>query len=112
MTVGGTITKTSVLFVLLLAAAVAGWQAVPEPEVDPVTDTIEYSFPGIALVGVAIGFVAVFALMFKPHLAKFVAPVYAVGQGFAVGAISAYYEYVLWTASSSRRPGRRSACSP
>ena len=30
--------------------------------------------------------------MFKPHLAKFLAPVYAVGQGFAVGAISAYYE--------------------
>ena len=95
MTVGGTISKTSMLFVLLLIAAVAGWRAVPAPEVDPVTDTITYGFPGIALVGVAIGFVAVILLMFKPHLAKFVAPVYAVGQGFAVGAISAYYEQ-LW----------------
>jgi uncharacterized YccA/Bax inhibitor family protein len=96
MTVGGTISKTSMLFVLLLIAAVAGWRAVPEPEVDPLTNTISYGFPGIALVGVAIGFVAVILLMFKPHLAKFVAPVYAVGQGFAVGAISAYYEQ-LWS---------------
>jgi uncharacterized YccA/Bax inhibitor family protein len=96
MSVGGTISKTSMLFVLLLIAAVAGWRAVPEPEVDPLTNTIQYGFPGIALVGVAIGFVAVILLMFKPHLAKFVAPVYAVGQGFAVGAISAYYEQ-LWS---------------
>jgi uncharacterized YccA/Bax inhibitor family protein len=96
MTVSGTISKTSILFVLLLIAAVAGWRAVPEPEVDPLTNTIQYGFPGIALVGVAIGFVAVILLMFKPHLAKFVAPVYAVGQGFAVGAISAYYEQ-LWS---------------
>jgi uncharacterized YccA/Bax inhibitor family protein len=96
MTVSGTISKTSILFVLLLIAAVAGWRAVPEPELDPVTNTISYGFPGIALVGVAIGFVAVILLMFKPHLAKFVAPVYAVGQGFAVGAISAYYEQ-LWS---------------
>lgn len=96
MTVGGTIKKTSLLFVLLLAAAVVGWRAVPAPEVDELTNTITYGFPGIALVGVAIGFVAVILLMFKPHLAKFVAPVYAVGQGFAVGAISAYYEQ-LWS---------------
>jgi uncharacterized YccA/Bax inhibitor family protein len=91
MTVGGTIRKTTLLFGILLVAAYAGWQATPEPEVDPFTDTVTYSFPGIALVGVAIGFVAVIALMFKPQLAKFIAPVYAVGQGFAVGAISAYY---------------------
>lgn len=92
MTVNGTISKTSMLFVLLLIAAVAGWQAVPEPELDPITQTIQYSFPGVALVGVAVGFIAVIALMFRPQWAKFVAPVYALGQGFAVGAISAYYE--------------------
>jgi uncharacterized YccA/Bax inhibitor family protein len=95
MTVGGTIKKTSLLFVILLAAAVAGWNAVPEPDVLP-DGSIQYGFPGIALVGVAIGFIAVIALMFRPHLAKYVAPVYAVGQGFAVGAISAYYEQ-LWS---------------
>ena len=31
MTVRGTITKTSLLFVILLVAAYAGWQATPDP---------------------------------------------------------------------------------
>ena len=56
------------------------------------TASYTYNFPGVALVGVAVGFIAVIALMFRPQWAKFVAPVYAVGQGFAVGAISRYYE--------------------
>jgi uncharacterized YccA/Bax inhibitor family protein len=90
MTVEGTIRKTAVLFAILLAAAYAGWQATPEPE-QLADGSIQYGFPGVALVGVAIGFAAVIALMFRPQLAKFIAPVYAVGQGFAVGAISAYY---------------------
>ena len=30
--------------------------------------------------------------MFKPHLAKFVAPLYAIAQGFFVGAMSKMYE--------------------
>jgi uncharacterized YccA/Bax inhibitor family protein len=90
MTVGGTINKTAILFAILLVAGYAGWQATPEPET-LADGSIQYGFPGIALVGVAIGFAAVIALVFRPHLAKYVAPVYAVGQGFAVGAISAYY---------------------
>ena len=95
MTVRGTLTATSLLFLILLVAAYFGWQATPEPTIDPATNTIQYGFPGIALVGVAIGFVAVMALIFRPHLAKYIAPVYAVGQGFAVGAISAYYNQLF-----------------
>jgi uncharacterized YccA/Bax inhibitor family protein len=94
MTVEGTIRKTALLFAILLVAGYAGWQATPEPEV-LADGSIQYGFPGVALVGVAIGFFAVIALLFKPHLAKYVAPVYAVGQGFAVGAISAYYEQLF-----------------
>ena len=30
--------------------------------------------------------------MFKPHLAKFLAPVYAIAEGLFVGAISKAYE--------------------
>ena len=30
--------------------------------------------------------------MFKPHLAKFIAPVYAIAEGFFVGALSRMYE--------------------
>ena len=90
MTVEGTIKATSVLFVLLLAAAYAGWQATPEPEV-LADGSVQYSFPGVAMIGIIVGIGAVFALIARPQWAKFIAPVYALGQGFAVGAISAYY---------------------
>jgi uncharacterized YccA/Bax inhibitor family protein len=90
MTIRGTISATGVLFAILLVAAVFGWNAVPDPEVLP-DGSISYGFPGIALVGVAIGFAAVIGLLFRPRLAKYIAPIYAVGQGFAVGAISSYY---------------------
>ncbi|CAN5710642.1 Bax inhibitor-1/YccA family protein [soil metagenome] len=86
MTVNGTITATAVLFVLLLISAAFGWNA---------TDTNpdgELSFPSIALVGVGIGFACVIALYFKPAWAKVLGPVYALAQGFFVGAISRAYE--------------------
>jgi uncharacterized YccA/Bax inhibitor family protein len=90
MTVRGTINKTLVLFAILLTAGYFGWQATPDPEV-LADGSIQYGFPGIAMVGIIVGLVAVFALIARPQWAKFIAPVYAVGQGFAVGAISAYY---------------------
>jgi uncharacterized YccA/Bax inhibitor family protein len=90
MTVRGTIHKTLFLFAILLVAGYAGWQATPEPEV-LADGSIKYGFPGIAIVGIIVGLVAVFALVARPQWAKYIAPVYAVGQGFAVGAISAYY---------------------
>ena len=90
MTVRGTVTATAVLFVLLLASATAGWMAVKEktgPDGEP-----QVQFPSLAMVGVIVGIGIVFALMFKPQLAKFLAPVYAIAEGFAVGAISKAYE--------------------
>lgn len=90
MTVRGTVTATAVLFVLLLASATAGWMAVKEDiglDGEP-----QIQFPSLAMVGVVVGIGIVFALMFKPQLAKFLAPVYAIAEGFAVGAISKAYE--------------------
>jgi uncharacterized YccA/Bax inhibitor family protein len=83
MTLEGTMTATGVLLVLLVASAVAGWNMVPD---NPT------GFPGLALAGVAVGFVCVIALMFKPMLAKILAPIYAVAQGFFVGVVSNFYE--------------------
>lgn len=91
MTVQGTLTATAILFAILLASATAGWIVTGGPE-RGIDGSLQYSFPGIAFVGIAVGFASVLVLMAKPHLAKFIAPVYAVGQGFAVGAISRYYE--------------------
>ena len=44
------------------------------------------------MIGVVIGFVSVMALYFKPMWAKFLGPVYALAQGFFVGAISKVYD--------------------
>ena len=90
MTVNGTLTATAVLFALLLASATAGWMAVDE-KTDELGRTVT-QFPSLALVGVFVGLGIVFALMFKPQLAKYLAPVYAIAEGFAVGAISKSYE--------------------
>lgn len=95
MTVNGVISATSVLFVLLLASATMGWIAVPEPEVVQLADgrVIEnYAIPMLAWVGMIVGFGLAILLYFKPQLAKFVAPLYALAQGFFVGAISRAYE--------------------
>jgi uncharacterized YccA/Bax inhibitor family protein len=83
MTVSGTASAAGVLFVLLLAAAAVGWISV-----DPATD----GFPPLAFAGVAVGFVCVIALYFRPHWAKVVAPIYALAEGFFVGVVSKFYE--------------------
>lgn len=86
MTMRGTLTATAVLFALLLAAAVGGWLAVdPDP-------AGEVSFPPLAVVGMLVGFGCVIASYFKPRLAKFLGPVYAIAEGFFVGTISHYYD--------------------
>jgi uncharacterized YccA/Bax inhibitor family protein len=91
MTVSGTITATAVLFVLLLASATAGWLATDSAETDALGREV-YKFPPLAIVGVVVGFGIAIFLMFKPHLAKFLAPVYALAEGFFVGAISRAFE--------------------
>jgi uncharacterized YccA/Bax inhibitor family protein len=87
MTVGGTAAASGVLLVVAIAAAAVGWNLV---DVDPTSQTV--NFPGwlflplIAAVGVA------FLTAFKPHLARFLSPVYAILQGLVVGAISHVFD--------------------
>jgi uncharacterized YccA/Bax inhibitor family protein len=97
MTVNGVISATATLFVLLLASAAVGWIATGAPEeVLRADGTIGYqnTIPPLAWGGLIVGIGLVFLLMFKPHLAKYVAPVYALAEGFFVGAISRAYENV------------------
>jgi uncharacterized YccA/Bax inhibitor family protein len=87
MTIGGTAAAAGVLLVLLCATAVVGWNLVKLDANGEVT-----SFPGwifLPLFG-ALGFA--FLTAFKPHLAKFTAPVYALAEGLVVGAISHVYD--------------------
>jgi uncharacterized YccA/Bax inhibitor family protein len=92
MTVNGVISATAVLFVLLLASAAFGWSQTNGLTYDPVTGDPQYGFPMLAWVGMVVGIGLAFLLMFKPHLAKIIAPIYAIAQGFFVGAISKMYE--------------------
>lgn len=85
MTVGGTASATGVLMVLLLVAAGFGWFSV-EPG-----DPQQLGFPGVAMIGVLVGFVAVIACYFKPQLARFLAPVYALAEGYFLGVVSHFY---------------------
>ncbi len=91
MTVNGVISATAVLFVLLLASATFGWSRTETVTFDDGTSAVS-GIPALAWVGLVVGIGLVFLLMFRPHLAKFIAPAYAIAQGFFVGAISKAYE--------------------
>jgi uncharacterized YccA/Bax inhibitor family protein len=90
MTVNGTITAAAVLLILLLISGSFGWSAASGPTTVEGVET--YSFPGIAFLGIVVGFIAVIVAHMKPKLAKILGPVYAIAYGFAVGAISKGYE--------------------
>jgi uncharacterized YccA/Bax inhibitor family protein len=102
MTVRGTVNAAFVLLALLLVSATAGWRATEEqvatdllgnPLVDENGDVIRVAqFPAIAMIGIVVGIACVIGLYFKPQLAKILGPIYALGYGFAVGAISKGYE--------------------
>ena len=92
MTVRGSITATAVLFVLLLASAVVGWMNTSPATTNPQTGQMEVSFPGLALVGVIVGFACVIGVYFRPKYAKILGPIYAIAEGFFVGAISRVFE--------------------
>ena len=90
MTVNGTITASATLLILLLVSASFGWFAATGPETLDGQET--YQFPALGMVGIVVGFGAVIGAYFKPAWAKVLGPVYAIGYGFAVGAISKGYE--------------------
>jgi uncharacterized YccA/Bax inhibitor family protein len=94
MTINGTISASAVLLLILLAAAAFGWNAADGPTtvLENGQQVESYQFPALGFVGIVIGFIAVIVAMRKPALAKFLGPVYAIGYGFAVGAISKGYE--------------------
>jgi uncharacterized YccA/Bax inhibitor family protein len=86
MTVAGTMSAAGVLMVILIAAGAVGWSMGPDNQSNV------NGFPGLALIGVLVGFACVIGSYFRPQLAKFLAPVYAVGEGFFLGVVSKSYE--------------------
>ena len=87
MRVGGVASATAVLLTLLIIGAFFGWNAV---DVSPFGGV---QFPSWVLGALIGGIVLLVIAYFKPALAKFIAPVYAVVEGLVVGAISHVYEF-------------------
>lgn len=81
MTIGGTIVKTFILLILLLAASVYSYVQMTQGAMKiPV-------LIGIIIVTLIIAFVVIFI----PRISPICAPIYAVLQGVLLGSISAYY---------------------
>lgn len=80
MTLGGTIFKSFVLVLVTAGFTIYTWQKIPLADVGPY------------VIGGAIGgFLVALLTIFKPTLAPWTAPIYAVVEGIALGGISAMY---------------------
>jgi uncharacterized YccA/Bax inhibitor family protein len=84
MTLNGVVWASGALLVLLVAAGVFGWNSV-----DHTLDTVR--IPGWLPVVLFAGLGVAMLTIFKPKLARFTAPVYALLEGALLGAISALY---------------------
>ncbi|MEA2686709.1 MAG: hypothetical protein QOE93_1904, partial [Actinomycetota bacterium] len=85
MTIGGTISAAAVLLTLLLAAGWVGWA-----QVDPSPEGVRV--PGWLFPTVFVGLGIAILTIFKPKLARFTSPVYALVEGLFLGAISHVFD--------------------
>ncbi len=82
MTVNGTMNKTFLLFLLLLASAAYVWDRF----------VTMGSGQGLMMVGFLGGFILALVTAFKVTWSPYTAPLYAVFEGLALGGLSAYFE--------------------
>lgn len=78
-TIGGTAIKTFILFVVTVIGATFGWNAMA---------SASSSVGLILIVSSLLAFVFALITIFKPALAMFTGPLYALSQGYVLGAIS------------------------
>lgn len=84
MTINGTVNKTGIMLLLLIASAAYTW-----------SQFIEGNFDSLSMwmiIGIIGGLVIAFVTVFKKTWAPVTAPLYAVFEGFALGGISAILE--------------------
>jgi uncharacterized YccA/Bax inhibitor family protein len=78
MTVSGTINKSFLMLILLIASAAVTWS---------MTNPIVF-----AIGGAIVGFILVLIAAFKPQYSGFLAPGYAIFEGLFIGGISSIFE--------------------
>ena len=84
MTVNGTVNKTGIMLLLLIAGATYTWREFMAGNVDAMSLWM--------MVGLIGGMIVAFVTIFKKTWAPVTAPLYAVLEGFALGGISAMLE--------------------
>lgn len=82
MTIGGTATKTLLLLLMVIAGAAYTWKLY----YNAITPQ---SITGWLYGGLIVAFILAMIISFKPKTAPFLAPIYAAGEGLALGGISA-----------------------
>jgi uncharacterized YccA/Bax inhibitor family protein len=87
MTVSGTVWATAALLVLVVGAGIYGWNSVDTAVENP-------SIPGWTFLVMFIGFGVAMVTCFKPNVARFTAPIYALLEGAFLGVISKVYNDV------------------
>jgi uncharacterized YccA/Bax inhibitor family protein len=95
MRLGGTLSAAAILLGLVMVAGVFGWQAVSVTRgVERVDGSVpvSVSMPPWLFVAWIGGFALAMVTIFKPKVARFSAPVYAVAEGLLVGAISRAFD--------------------
>ena len=94
MTLDGTVTKTGLLLLLLVAAAGFTWKLAMDA-VPLGAETVGQGFGSVApfvFGGLIVGLVAALVTVFKQTWAPFLAPVYAIAEGLFLGGVSAVME--------------------
>jgi len=86
MTLGGTMAKIGILMTLLIVTA--GYNFYMVKTGNPMASMLTWG-------GMGIGFVLVFVISFKKHLAPTLSPIYAIAEGLFIGGISARYAYMF-----------------
>jgi uncharacterized YccA/Bax inhibitor family protein len=84
MTVNGTVWATGALLVLVVGAGIYGWNSVDVTQENP-------SLPGWIFPILLAAFAVAMVTCFKPNVARFTAPIYALLEGAFLGAISGLY---------------------
>lgn len=81
MTFGGTLNKFGFLFLMVMATAFYVWNEA----------SVGNGIQGYMIGGMIGGLVVAIVLMFKPQLAQYLAPAYALLEGLVIGGISSIY---------------------
>ncbi|HEY0046623.1 MAG TPA: Bax inhibitor-1/YccA family protein [Flavobacterium sp.] len=82
MTVSGTINKTFIMLLLLVASAFGTWYL----------SYMGYNIMPLTIGGAIVGLILVIVAAFRPQMSAYIAPGYAIFEGLFIGGVSTFFE--------------------